>query len=104
MYPDIHDVELNLRSLLGTKPTVEQIFADTVLAHSFVNQARRYCYNRKRHEFVPVANVQKIAEDFIGRSLNELAILVALKMLQIETKIRAGVLFAKLPPLEAFEE
>jgi hypothetical protein len=105
VYPDIQDIEMNLRLLSGeNKPAASTIFADAVLTHSFINEARRYCYNRKRHDFVPVTDVQKLIEDFIGRGVNQWAVLVALHMLRIDTKLKSGVLSAKLPPPEPFEE
>ncbi len=107
MWPDIQDVERNLKAFPAPKPAAEEIFADVVLARSFLDGACHYCHNHGRHQFVSVADIKKLAESFIGRTINNIALKVAMRMQGLQTKTSGSdksVLLAKVPPLHRYEE
>jgi len=107
MYPDLHDVELQLREMkLTPRPEPEDIWKDVVLLRSYLNEARGYCFNHGRHQFILVSELKKIAEAFVG-PVSDNALRVSMKMQNLQIKISKAApdqTLAKLPPLERFEE
>jgi hypothetical protein len=107
MYPDPHDVELTLNKIPGLKPTAKSIWPDVVLVRSFLDESYGRCRNHGRSEYIPFVDLKKFAESFIGRSVHNYAVLVAIQMQQLKTKTSGSdksVLLIKLPPLARFEE
>src|SRR5437879_6053637 len=102
MWPDIQDVERNLKAFPAPKPAAEEIFADVVLARSFLDGACHYCHNHGRHSFTLVPDIKKLAESFISRTINDLAFAVAMRIQGLQTKPSGSdrsVLLVKVPPL-----
>ncbi len=85
MWPDIQDVERNLKAFPAPKPSAEEIFADVVLARSFLDGACHYCHNHGRHSFTSVSDVKKLVASFIGRTINDLALNQAKRERQISS-------------------
>lgn len=107
MWPNHDDVERVLKTLPSPKPSAEAIFQDTALAHCLLLEAYGRCRNHGRHEFRLVSDIKKFAEDFIGKTIDGTALLVAIRMNGIQMKpsgSKKSVLLAKVPPLERFEE
>lgn len=111
MYPDQRDVELAMRNLIvSPRPVPEDIWPDVVLARSFLDESRARCFNYGRHRFCPAPDIKKIAESYIGRSISDYAVTVAVKMQSLETRPskidpkQFNRLTIKFPPLDRFEE
>jgi hypothetical protein len=107
MWPDHEDVIRNLKTIPSPKPAAEEIYADVVLARSFLDGACHYCHNHGRHQFVSVADIKNLAESFIGRTINDVALKVAMRMRGLQVKSSGSdksVLLAKVPPLHRYEE
>jgi len=106
MYPDEHDVELSLKTIPGLKPTAKTIWPDVVLVRSFLQEAYGRCRNHGRADHIPFADLKKLVESFIGRSVQIYALHVAIQMQQLKTKTSGtdSSLLIKLPPLTRFEE
>ena|SRR5437879_5692491 len=106
-WPDHEDVIRVLKTFPGPKPTAEEIYQDTALVHLLLLEAYGLCRTHGRHDFQPVSNIKKFAESFIGRVINDVALLVAIRMNSFQTKPSASdrsVLLVKVPPLDRFEE
>lgn len=107
MYPDLHDVELAMKSVPGSpKPAPETIWQDVVLIRSFLDESRGCCYSHGRHQFMLVSELKKIAESFISRSVSDYAFRVAmhLQTLKVKSSGTDKQLLVKFPPLDRFEE
>jgi|GEM_PF-6030904 len=106
MYPDQHDVELALRGLAGPRPDPASIWKDVVLVRSFLDEARGYCFNHGRHQFILVSELKKTAEEFIGHAIPEAALQVAIRMQNLQVKPSGADKqpLVKLPPLDRFGE
>jgi hypothetical protein len=107
MYPDLHDVELAMRSVSGSpKQAPETIWQDVVLIRSFLDESRGCCYSHGRHQFMLVSELKKIAESFISRSVSDYAFRVAMHMqtLNVKSSGTDKQLLVKFPPLDRFEE
>lgn len=107
MWPNHDDVERVLKTLPSPKPSAESIFQDTAMAHRVLLEAMGRCRTHGRHEFRPVSDIKKFAEDFIGHAIDDTALLVAIRMNGIQMKPSGSdksVVLAKVPPLERFEE
>ena len=106
-WPDHEDVIRILKTFPGPKPTAEEIYADTVLARSFLDEACGRCRNHGRHQFVPVADIKKIVENFVGREIHAFALKIAMRMQSLLTKTSStdkSIVLVKVPPLNRFEE
>ena len=103
---DHEDIYRMLKSIPNPKPTAEAIYADVVLAKMFLSEAQGRCYSHGRHNFILASDVKKIAESFVGRTLDEIAFIIAIRMAGLETKQSRTdkSLLVKLPPLDRFEE
>lgn len=79
-YPDMGDLR---RALQKVRPTADQkvlaseIYQDYRAAFEWLNIAIRGCHWSGSHSFQPLADVKSIAEEFVGRPLNEDAFLAA---------------------------
>src|SRR6266446_4800632 len=102
MWPDIQDVERHLKSFPAPKPNAEQIFADVVLARLFLKEAVHHCFNHGQHCVTPVSDVKKLAEQFIGRTIDKTAFAIAIEIAGLRRKYKSTGL--KLPPLQRFGE
>jgi hypothetical protein len=104
--PDMEDIYRLLKTVPAPKPTPEDIYADVMLARSFLSEAQGRCFNHGRHSFIPASDAKKIAEDFVGRSLNDIGFVLGLRMAGLQSKISRTdkTLLVKLPPLDRFEE
>jgi hypothetical protein len=107
MWPDHEDVARVLKTLPSPKPAVETVYQDAVLAHCLLFEAYGRCRNLGRHNFHPVSDIKKFAENFIGKTIDGTALLVAIRMNGFQVKPSGSdesVLLVKLPRLERFEE
>jgi len=106
-WPDMEDVIRNLKNFPAPKPAAEEIYADVCLTRSFLDGACHYCSNHGRHTFTPVSDVKTQAESFIGRTINDVALKIAMRMQALQTKSSGSdksVLLVKVPPLYRYEE
>jgi hypothetical protein len=104
MYPDHEDVIRILKTIPAPKPTAEEIYADVVLARTFLFEATGRCRNHGRHQFTPVSEIKTLTESFIGRTISDVAMTIAMRMCGLQIKTSNKVLLAKIPPLDRFEE
>jgi hypothetical protein len=107
MWPDHEDVARVLKTIPAPKPTPEEIYADVVLIRLFLTEAYGRCSNHGRHNFISASDVKKTAESFIGKTIDDTAFKIAVRMtgFQIkQSKSDKSVLLVKLPPLDRFEE
>jgi hypothetical protein len=107
MWPDHEDIARVLKTLPSPKPSAESIYSDTALTHCLLFEACDHCRNHGRHRFVPVNDLKKFVKTFIGRAIDDTALLVAIRMNGFQVKPNGtdkSVLLVKLPPLERFEE
>lgn len=95
------DVARILKTIPGPRPTAEEIYPDVVLAQILLSEAIGRCRNHGRHNFQPVSDVKRFVENFIGRSVNDVALTIAFRMNALQIKRE---LIGKLPPLDGFEE
>lgn len=105
MFPDLTDVQRVSRALNLSQPA-ESIWPDVVLLRSFIEQARGACRNHGRNEFGLVSELKATAENFIGKSVSDDALKVAMKLVGLEIKpsSKDKQPLVKLPPLSRFEE
>ncbi len=107
MFPDHEDVARVLKTIPSPKPTAEEIYADVVLARSFLDGACHYCYSHGRHEFTLVSDIKTLAESFIGRPIHFVALIIGIRMRGLQTKPSKSdksVPLVKVPPLDRYEE
>ncbi len=106
-WPDHEDIIRILKTIPGPKPTAEEIYADVALARSFLDEACGRCRNHGRHQFIPVTDIKKFAETFIGRAIHDFALKIAMRIQGLQTKPSGSdksILLVKVPPLDRFEE
>jgi hypothetical protein len=105
MFPDLADVRRVSRSLNLSQPA-ENIWPDTVIAFHFLKAATGACRNHGRHQFILIAELKATAEQFIGRSITDGSLEVAMKLLALEVKAskKDGQSLVKMPPLGRFAE
>jgi hypothetical protein len=111
MYPDVDDVKRHMEKLSGLpRPDPVEIWADVVLARSFLEEAYGCCRNHGRHKLVPAATLKSEAERFTGKPISDYALMVALRMSGYTTRPSAinpaqfEKLEVKFPPISRFEE
>jgi hypothetical protein len=100
------DVLRILKTIPAPKPTAEEIYPDVVLAYTFLVESKGRCYSHGRHELILASDVKKIAENYIGRTVNDTAFFIAIRMagLEIKKSRTDQSMLLKLPPLGRFEE
>jgi hypothetical protein len=107
MFPDHEDVKRILGSQGKDRALVKTLWPDVVLVQCWLNMGYRYCRQYGRHAFVPMLELKKIAEAYLGKAFSTDVVSVAMCLLPgISTKnsSRDNQILAKFPPLARFVE
>ena len=96
-YPDIHDLERVARSA-GVEDAAP-LYQQFRIAYEWLTFIRKCCRRDGKHTYQPIAEIQRVAEGFIG-PIPKAALVLAIREYQLS--IRSDTV--KFPPLNTAED